>query len=129
MNKKRKRRGGKSWQQMSTVSAVLISAVLGLLGGLLGNVVANLINVPAGWEWLPIVALTVVFIMSLPITVWLARKSEQETKERGSEGKDKVTIEQVDMDNSEMSRIHSSGQVVVKDAKLKDSEITDIEAG
>src|SRR5688572_18717447 len=107
MNKKRDGGRGKSWQQMSTVSAVLISAVLGLLGGLLGNVVANLINVPAGWEWLPIVALALVFLMSLPITVWLAHKSESESSVKP----DGVNIEEVELKNSEIRGIHATGQV------------------
>jgi len=47
--------------------------------GLLSNVVANLIHVPAGWEWLPVVALAVTFILAL----WVQLRGVQ-PQERGA---------------------------------------------
>jgi hypothetical protein len=128
MGKKRERQHGTGNQQKTIVQAALISAALGLLGGLLSNVVANLINVPDGWEWLPVAALTIVFLVSLPVTIWLARNSKKEVGVRGLGRKDGVTIERVELVNSKIRDIHSNGQVTVKDAELSDSEISDIEA-
>jgi len=111
---------------VSTGCAVVISAVLGLLVALLSNVVANLISVPAGWEWVPVAALVVVFLASLPVTLSLARQSQKESEERGTKPSG-VTIESVELNRSEIGYIRGD-QVTVEDAKLTDSKISDIEA-
>ena len=111
----------KQGRVLSTRGALILSAVLALLGGLLSDVVASLIRVPAGWEWVPVAALIVVFLASLPVTLALARESQKAAQERG------VTIEQVELNRSEMRDIHGE-QVTVKGAKLTDSKISDIEA-
>jgi Na+/melibiose symporter-like transporter len=74
---KRKRTG-------STRRAVVVSAVLGLLVMLFVTVVANLIHVPAGWEWVAVAAMIVVFLASLPVTMALARESQKASQERGT---------------------------------------------
>jgi len=77
---------------MITWRVVIISGVLALLIGLLSNVVANLIHVPAGWEWALVVLLLVTFIISLYVQIRYAgtrpEQGQAQTEGSGAEKAD-----------------------------------------
>jgi len=97
-------------QIWSTRYAVLISAVMGLLVLLLGTIVANMIHVPARWDWVPVVALVVVFLASLPVTLAMARESRKAPRE-GDEGQESVGMKVEVARNARLKGVEWSGDV------------------
>jgi hypothetical protein len=64
------------------VAAVIISAILSLLVGLLSNLAATYLAPSlAAWPWLVYVALIVTFIIALPVTIYLSLRSLPETED------------------------------------------------
>jgi hypothetical protein len=106
----------------STARAVLISGVLGLLVMLLGNEVTDLIHVPTGWEWVPVAALVVTFVIALYVQM---RGTGETNARRGVSLKD-VRVER----ESEISGVKANGgDVSLDNVQVKDgSKIHDIEA-
>lgn len=113
-------------QRFSRKLALVISAILSLLTAFLTRIIGGMINVPIRMEWLPIVALIVVFVASLYVTLRLADDGGR-TSAIVDRPKN-ISMEKIELNNSKLRNISADGTVTFKDIKATDSEISDIEA-